>query len=319
MLITSEHFKRIYKENKVEVTCLVLIINNDCNADCRACIAQHVFKGSLCKEICEAYETCKHLRCCDHTATDEEFYSRLEEILQTVNSPIVDIIITGGEPTISNRFVPTLELIAKYNYPIKNLQLETNGAMLADEAVIEAIKKYKVQIHLSRYGKTDEENQAEFRYKSYATSNEDIKGFAEIYGNQLGISTVILKDHISSGKELLEMIDASEKLGVHHHDFLEVMADTTLETANPEMLAYYKEQLVTAEQLRKELKELGVVETRTSMDESYGISYHDYNGVKFTITYSKLDKQHKQETHNLFSRFLIMPSGEIGVNGIEKR
>ena len=85
------------------------------------------------------------------------------------------------------------------------------------------------------------------------------------------------------------------------------------------MLAYYKEQLVTAEQLRKELKELGVVETRTSMDESYGISYHDYNGVKFTITYSKLELQHKQETHNLFSRFLIMPSGEIGVNGIEKR
>ena len=319
MLITKEHFKKIYKENKVGVTCLVLIINNDCNADCRACIAQHVFKGSLCKEICEAYETCKHLRCCDHMATDEEFYSRLEEILQTVNSPIVDIIITGGEPTISNRFIPTLELIEKYNYPVKTLQLETNGAMLADEAVIDAIKKYNVQIHLSRYGKTDEENQAEFRFKSYATSNEDIKGFAEIYGNLLGISTVLMNHHIASGKELLEMIEASEKLGVHHHDFLEVMADTTLETANPEMIAYYKEHLITAEKLREELLEAGVKETHSSLADSYGISHYEYNGVGFSITYSKLDLQHKQETNNGFSRFLIMPSGEIGVNGIEKR
>lgn len=35
MLISQERFERIYRENQVKITCLVLILNNDCNADWR--------------------------------------------------------------------------------------------------------------------------------------------------------------------------------------------------------------------------------------------------------------------------------------------
>ena len=319
MLITQEHFKKIYTENTITSTCLVIILNNDCNANCRACIAQQVFKSALCKELCEAYTTCKYLRCCDHIAPDEEFYARLEEVLSTVNSQHVDIIITGGEPTISNRFIPTLELIDKYNYPSKVLQLETNGARLKDEVISAAIKRYNIKIHLSRYGITDESNLEEFRFKELPTTNEDIKELSAIYGDLLGISTVILKKHIVNGQDLLDMVQHSASLGVQHHDFLEVMADSTLEASDPKMLAYYKEQLVTADELHEDLMSLGVKEIFRACSESYGLSKYEYNGNIFSITYSKLDRQHKQETNNHFSRFLIMPSGEIGVNGVEKR
>ena len=319
MLITQEHFQKIYAENTIQATCLVLILNNDCNANCRACLAQQVFKSALCKDLCEAYATCKYLRCCDHTAPDEEYYTRLETILSTINSQHVDIIITGGEPTISPRFIPVLELISKYNFPSKVLQLETNGAKLKDDLISEAIKKYNVKIHLSRYSPKDAANLEEFRFKDFITTNKDITELATIYGDLLGISTVILKKHISSGQDLLNMVEYSTSLGIQHQDFLEVMADTTLEDVDPAILTYYREQLVTAEQLHNELLALGVSCLSESRTESYGYSVYDYNGQKFSITYSKLNLQHSQETNNYFSRFLIMPSGEIGVNGIEKR
>ena len=318
MIISKEHFDRIYRENTIQCTCLVLILNDECNASCKACIAQHIFKSPLCKELCEAYST-KCLRCCSHTATDEEFYQSVEEILKTVNSPIVDIIITGGEPTISNRLIPTLEIIEKYNYPIKTLEIETNGARLNDAEIVAALKKYQVLIHLSRYGKTDEENIAEFNYTAYSVDAERIKKFVEIYGEQLGISTVLLNHHIGSAADLLNLIDYYHDLGVEHFAFLEVMADTSLRSANRKLLEYYDAHLIPILELSEELAALEAEKIFEDGDDAYHIIRYQYKDMEFTLTSSNLDKQHNQETNNGFSRFLIMPSGEIGVNGIEKR
>lgn len=318
MIISKEHFDKIYRENSVQCTCLVLILNDECNASCKACIAQHIFKSPLCKELCEAYDA-KCLRCCSHKASDEEFYRSVEEILKTVNSPIVDIIITGGEPTISNRLIPTLELIEKYNFPIKTLEIETNGARLDENEIAAALKKHNVIIHLSRYGKTDEENTAEFNYADYPVDAGRIKGFAEIYKEQLGISTVLLNHHIGSAADLLDTIDFYRGLGVTHFAFLEVMADTSLRKANKALLEYYDAHHIPILELSAGLEELGAEKLSEEGDESYRIIRHLYKGIEFTLTSSNLDKQHKQETNNGFSRFLIMPSGEIGVNGIEKR
>lgn len=318
MIISQERFNRIYRENKVQCTCLVLIINNECNADCVACIAGHVFKSPLCKEVCEAYQP-KCLRCCDHTASDEQFYARLEDILGAINSPIVDVIITGGEPTISNRLIPTLELVAKYDYPIKTLEMETNGARLADPQLAEALEKHKVLIHLSRYGITDEENDAEFRFKYSRVGAEEIQGFAARYGDRLGTSTVLLNNHISTGEDLLRFIDFYDSLGVRNHAFQEVMADVSLRTANKAMLDYYDAHVIPILKLSKELEQLGCPKIAEMSDESYRILTHTYSGRNFTLSSSDLERQHRQETNNEFSRFLIMPSGEIGVNGIEKR
>lgn len=318
MLITTEHFKKIYRENKVCVTCLVLIINNECNANCKVCLAKQIFKSSLCKEICEGY-TAKCVRCCDHTASDEEFYTRLEDILSTINSPIVDIIITGGEPTLSHRFIPTLEILDKYSFPTKELELETNGARLGDEKIAEALIKRKVQIHLSRYGKSDEENQAEFGFTSHATTNEDIERYAKTYGDLFGISTVLLTNHIDSAEAMLDMIDSFDALGVKRHTFLEVMADTTLRSANKEILDYYDKNCISIEVLSQDLEALGAKKVGDEGNDSFRRISHEYKGRIFSMTSSDLSKQHRQETNNGFSRFLIMPSGEIGVNGIEKR
>lgn len=128
----------------------------------------------------------------------------------------------------------------------------------------------------------------------------------------------MLKKNIPTAKELLEMVEELEDLGVRHHEFVEVMADVTLERSNKELIAYYNEQLITAEQLRKELADLGVKELYAEYGDAMGVSIHEYKGVQFSMMYSKLDKQHLVVPNNEARKFLIMPSGEIGVDGIEK-
>lgn len=318
MLISEQRFERIYKQNKVMVTCLVLIVTNECNANCKVCLGTQVFKSKLCKDICEKY-TAKCVRCCDHIATDEEFYAALDRILATINSPIVDIIITGGEPTISPRLLPTLEIIDKYNFMSKVVEMETNGANLADPTIVDALKKRNVQMHLSRYAVDEKANAEEFGCNYGAVTNNDIRHLAQLYGEQLGVSTVMLKKNIPNAKALLELVDYYEQLGVHQHSFLELMADTSLRAANRELLEYYDEQHISAAELSKQLVELGCPLLEEQGCDSFHVYIHEYKNTKLIFTMSDLSKQHKQETNNGFSRFLIMPSGEIGVNGIEKR
>lgn len=318
MLISKERFRKIYKENEVNVTFLVIILNHECNANCRICIAKHKFKSPLCKEICEGYTT-KCIKCCDHMAEDEKFYKCVDEILSIIDSPFVNIIISGGEPTLSNRLIPTLKIIDKYDYFSKTIGMETNGARLADEKIAKELLKRKVKIHLSRYSKVENENSAEFNFSNNTVSNADIRKLAEIYKDQLSVSSVMLKKYIHEAKDVLEFINYYKSLGISNFEFVEVMADESLRNSNKELLKYYDEQLVKVEEISKELVELGYLLVATYGDEAYRMYEHEYNGTEISLSASDLSKQHLLETNNAFSRFLIMPSGEIGVNGIEKR
>lgn len=318
MIISKETFQRIYKENAVECTCVVLILTNDCNASCRACIGQHVFKSALCKDLCYAYEP-KCVRCCDHTASDEKFYSELREILKTINSPIVDIIISGGEPTLSPRLLPVLKIIDQYHYQYKTLEMETNGAALGKSEIAEELIKHNVRMHLSRYAISDEANDEEFRYKFNRVTSKDIAQFAKSYGELLGISTVLLKKHIASAQDLLRFIKYYRQLGVRQFSFVEVMADTSLRESNKSLLAYYEEQIVPIVELSAQLEVLGCKKILENANDAFRIIVHEHEDQRFVMTSSNLSVQYKQVTENAFSRFLIMPSGDIGVNGIEVR
>lgn len=319
MLITQEHFDRIYAENQIPMTCLVVIINDDCNANCKACIARQTFKSPLCQQLCEKYQECKSLRCCAHATDDETFYERLDHILDTINSSVVSIIITGGEPTLSPRLLPTLEIIDKHNYAYKELQLETNGANLKDPIIAKALKDRNVQIQLSRYAMTSEENAAEFRYNSNPVTEEDIQEFATTFGEQLGISTVLLRKYVEDGEKLLALVDHYRDMGINRHTFLEFQADTTLEEQNPEVMEYYDQERISILDLASQLQILGVEKIEETVTEAFIVSRFMYKGYEIRLTGSDLSRQRTEEQHNEFSRFLIMPSGEIGVNGVEKR
>ncbi len=318
MLITKEHFERIYKNNYIEKTCLVLILNNYCNANCKVCLAQQVFKSSLCEKLCENYSP-NCIRCCDRNTTDEIFYENIKNILKTINSPNVNIIITGGEPTLSPRLIPVLEIIDKYNYSNKTIEMETNGAKLLDANISTALIKRNVLIHLSRYCIDDKENYDEFKFSFAETSNNDIEKIASKYGSLLGLSSILLKKYIPDALSLIKFVDHYRKYGINQFSFLEVMIDTGLPTANKKQLDYCLKQLIPAKDLSNELSKLGYPLIKDLGDDSYKYTLHIYKDCTISFTMSNLHIQHNQPVFNVFSRFLIMPSGEIGVNGIEIR
>lgn len=318
MLITKEHFDKIYKNNNIDTTCLVLILNNYCNANCKVCLAQQIFKSSLCEKLCEYYSP-NCIRCCDHNAPDEIYYERLKGILKTINSPNVNIIITGGEPTLSNRFIPVLKILDMYNYNNKTIELETNGAKLLDEEIAKELIKRNVFIHLSRYCIDDTKNYDEFKFKFAETSNEKIKQLALKYGKLLGLSSILLKKYIPDAAALTKFVDYYKDYGIHQFSFLEVMIDTDLPTANKTQLDYCLQQLIPSKELSEQLSQMGHSKIKDFGDESYKYRVHTYKDCILSFTMSNLHLQHNQPEFNEFSRFLIMPSGEIGVNGIEIR
>lgn len=318
MLITKKHFDKIYAENKIICTCIVLMITNECNANCKVCLGKQVFKSKICKKLCECYSAeCK--RCIDRTATDAEFYERVEAILATLNSPIVNIIITGGEPTISQRLLPILEIIDKYDYISKSITLETNGASLMDAEIAQALIKRNVHIQLSRYNVLDGENNAEFQFSSFAQRDADIRKLSRIYGELISTSTVLLKKHIADVHALVAFVDHYREYGIRQHSFLQVMADIGLRGANKQLLDYYDEQIVEIEGLSQQLTALGYEKVSDSGDEAFRMIIHRYKDSHIIFTRSNLALQHEKPTCQDISRFLIMPSGDIGVNGIEVR
>ena len=314
MLITKEHFNKIYKENKIPYTCLVLMLNEDCNANCKVCIGRQTFKSELCKKVCEGFKVeCRH--CCGRTATDDVYFNRIDAILKTVNSPFIQIILTGGEPTISNRLIPAMELIDKYNFEAKMLEIESNGANLLDEKVSGELIKRNVKILLSRYCIDDKLNAEEFGYVSKKTTNKDIKKMAKLYKGNLTLNTILLKKYMPNAKAVLEFVDFYRQYGIKNFDFTEFLADTSLRNANKELFKYYDEQFVSIKDVSAGMTE----KVREFTDGVFTIVYYKYKDCEIAFSSSIMSKQKDAKTKSDSGRFLIMPSGEIGVNGIETR
>lgn len=319
MLITHEHFKKIYENNQIYGTTLVLILDNNCNAACRVCIAKHAFKSPLCKQYCEKFTECRYSRCCDHIASDDEFYSSVRSILNTINSSELSIMISGGEPTLSTRFRAVFDILKEYKNKITNIFMETNGANLLNDAVKEILLEHNVDIILSRYNHIEADNMQEFGFISSPVTNDVFKTILETYGKKVQVNSILLKKFIPDAEALLEVAKNMKALGANSHGFVEIMADTTLESSNRELIQYYREQLVTADELYSQLTKDPEVEVISDFrDEVSGITQYKKADLTFFITYCKMDKKYPQTPNNFYRKFLVMPSGEIGIDGIEK-
>ena len=318
MLITQKHFDKIYQENQIPYTLLVLILDNYCNASCKACIAKHVFKSPLCQSSCEKFSECKYLRCCDHTAPDEEFYASIRHVLEKINSQYISVIVSGGEPTLSSRLKNTFDILDEFKYKINEIKLETNGANLNDEAVKDILLKHNVKILLNRYSHKEVDNLQEFNFTSHPVTNEDLKLFVQNYKSNLQVNTILLKKFIPDASVLMTVAAEMKAMGISSHGFVEILADVTLEASNKDLMKYYTEQLITAEELHNQLLQLGVEVTQSFCNETEGTTFYKNGDLDFSVSYCKLDKKYLLAPNNFFRKFLIEPSGEIGIDGIEK-
>ena len=108
---------------------LSIFLDDYCNADCQFCVAQLRFenKGMMYKK--------------EKISSDEEYFRRLDYVLNYLKPLNPSVSITGGEPSKSHRLPEVLRLINKYNY--RKRTITTNGSGLLDnmdgETVIQHI------------------------------------------------------------------------------------------------------------------------------------------------------------------------------------
>ena len=51
--------------------------------------------------------------------------------------------------------------------------------------------------------------------------------------------------------------------------------------------------------------------------DTAGEFYYKKDNLKFSINYCKIDKKYQEVPNKFFRKFLVVPSGEISIDGIE--
>lgn len=144
---------------------LSIFTDDYCNANCKFCVAQLRFenKGKMYKK--------------SKIASDDEYLSRLDDILNRLRPLNPSISITGGEPTKSRRLVPILRLIEKYGY--RKRTLTTNGSGLFDivegKSILQHITDNHFQhLNISKAHFDEEINKHIMQYENGYCSNDDM-------------------------------------------------------------------------------------------------------------------------------------------------
>lgn len=170
---------------------LSIFTDDYCNANCKFCVAQLRFenKGKMYKK--------------SKIASDDEYLSRLDDILNRLRPLNPSISITGGEPTKSRRLVPILRLIEKYGY--RKRTLTTNGSGLFDivegKSILQHITDNHFQhLNISKAHFDEEMNKHIMQYENGYCSNDDIARiaiFAKANNLRPRMSCLLLKEGIN--------------------------------------------------------------------------------------------------------------------------
>ena len=189
--LLSWHFagreRKVYKNLNLSI-----FVDDECNADCRFCVAQL------------RYEHRKQLYRKEHIAEDTQYLARLREVLEAVRPLNPSVSITGGEPTISPKLFPVICLVDELGF--RKRTITTNGSGLLSivegKTIAEHLMERKFDhLNISRACVDEEKNKKIMRYgaeKAYC-SNEDIKRIAGILqtGNmRIRMSCILLQSAV---------------------------------------------------------------------------------------------------------------------------
>lgn len=206
------------KQKKVYSNVNLSIFTDDyCNADCKFCVAQLRFenKGLMYKKR-KIY-------------SDDEYFNRLEYVLNYLKPINPSVSITGGEPTKSKRLPQILELINKYGY--RKRTLTTNGSGLLDtmngKAVIQHIIDNKFShLNISKAHYDEAINTSIMCYENGYCSNDMLRtiiAFSQANNLRPRMSCLLLKDGISTVDEMINYMNYYQSMGIDNVIFRELM------------------------------------------------------------------------------------------------
>lgn len=161
---------------------------------------------------------------------DKKYYKMLDYYLEMFKDIKPWITITGGEPTLSKRLIPTLKMIKDKGYKIRTFA--TNGSHLLDKYNGKTIIQYMLEnnvlnnVNISRMVVDDEENSKLMKISKDGIGNKDLKviaTYAEANDIEIRLSCNLLKNGVKNLEDILNYKEFYNKLGIKTVMFRELI------------------------------------------------------------------------------------------------
>lgn len=220
------------KKNVYDNVNLSIFVDDYCNADCKFCVAQL------------RYENAKQMYCKPKLDNDEEYFARLDKVLEYIKPLNVSVSITGGEPTKSKRLVPILRLLEKHD--MRKRTITSNGSGLFDrvegKTILDHLIENNIQhLNISRTHYDEDVNRKIMDYKTGYCSNDmlaDIIPYSLSRGLRPRLSSLLLQEGINNLSEMKKYISFYEKMGIDNIIFRELMDYDKTTMINQEKMNY---------------------------------------------------------------------------------
>lgn len=190
-----------------------LYVTKKCNGNCSFCMNKFEKRCAKSKEI-----------------DNSNYFKMLDKYLDYFNDIKPWITITGGEPTLSDKLIPTLEMIKNKGYKIRTFS--TNGSHLLDKYDGMPIIQYMLinnvlnNVNISRMAVDDLENSKLMNISIKDSNNDNLKRiatFSKVNDIEVRISCNLLKNGVNSLDSILKFREFYENLGIKTVMFRELI------------------------------------------------------------------------------------------------
>lgn len=312
---TFNNFDFDGKQRRVYSNVNLSIFTDDyCNANCKFCVAQLRFenKGQMYKK--------------DRIVSDDEYFSRLDFILNKLRPLNPSISITGGEPTKSHRLVPILRLIEKYGY--RKRTLTTNGSGLFDivdgKPILQHITENHFQhLNISKTHFDEDINKKIMQYEKGYCSNEDIAriaAFSKANNLRPRMSCLLLKEGIHDLDGIVQYLNFYQNLGINNIIFRETMDYDEQAMNNYEKMLYLKNNKVRLNDIWKKIdNDSRFSPVKQLLGYYYYVEVYKYQNVDMVSESANLVKlyEQKQIANDVVFEMIFHPNGNLNGSWVD--
>lgn len=293
---------------------LSIFTDDYCNANCKFCVAQLRFenKGKMYNK--------------GRISSDDEYFRRLEYVLDYLRPLNPSVSITGGEPTKSRRLIPILELVEKYGY--RKRTLTTNGSGLLDvidgKTILQHITDNHFQhLNISKAHFDEDINRKIMQYERGYCSNEDIAriaAFAKAHNLRPRMSCLLLKEGIHDKEGMIEYLNAFRSLGIDNVIFRESMDYDEDYMLNMEKMAYLKANKVRLNDIWRTMDgDSRFTPIRQLLGYYYYVEVYKFQNVDMVSESANLVKlyEQKDKARDTVFEMIFHPNGNLNGSWVD--